>query len=146
MNTDCAVCLELLLVASTQFSAYLIPKFYFYHFFCLSFSDVFWRQFLRKMWPIQSALLLFLLYVGCLSSLTLRDTCTFITFSVLWTLNPSPPPHFKTSHVIKCCTLFKFIEGLKGDRNYMISARYIWLSVNCLVAKPLTFYVWENDS
>jgi hypothetical protein len=51
-----------------------------------------------------------------LSSLTIRDTSTFITCSFLWSLNPSPPPHFKTSHIVKCYMLFKFIEGLKDDK------------------------------
>jgi hypothetical protein len=58
------------------------------------------RQFLRKMWPIQFA---FRLRISCnifLCSLTLSNTSSFLTWSVLLILfHPSPAPHFKTFQV-----------------------------------------------
>jgi hypothetical protein len=48
MNVDCEVCLEHFLVVVVQFSASPIPKFHFYHFFYLSFNDVFQKAVLPQ--------------------------------------------------------------------------------------------------
>ena len=57
------------------------------------------RQFLRKMWPIQLAVLLFIVCRIFLSSLTLRNI--FFTFHTIRPndLHPSLAAHFKTSQV-----------------------------------------------
>jgi len=54
------------------------------------------RKFLHKMWPIQLAFLLCIVYRIFLSSLTLFNTASFFVWLVPTDLlHPSPAPHFK---------------------------------------------------
>ena len=58
------------------------------------------RQFLRKMWPVNSTFILFITCRKWTSSLTLSDISSFLSRSVqLVFLCPSPTTYFKTSQL-----------------------------------------------
>ena len=60
---------------------------------CLSFDNLFRRQFLRKMWPIQLAFRFLISYRIFLCSLTLSNTSSFLT----WSHSLGNPPKFITT-------------------------------------------------
>jgi len=78
------------------------------HYFYPSFNNVFIRQFLQRMWPIQLAFLLVIVYRIFLSILILRST-SFAT-----DLLPSLAPYFKTFQVYLVyflkCSSFSIIQ------------------------------------
>ena len=79
------------------------------HYFYSSFNNVFSRQFLQRMWPIQLVFLLVIVYRTFLSTLILRST-SFPTDLLL----PSLAPHFKTFQVFLVyflkCSSFSIIQ------------------------------------
>ena len=122
--------IQQLFTSSFSSSRHFYPSVY------LSFSNMFRKQFLRKVWTNQLAFLLYSVCIMLLPSLTVRNTSSLFTRSVQ--IHPSPAPPFKTYQEfprklqLLLLTVDEFHRNIDNIRSYF--------TLTCIL---LTWTIWR---
>jgi hypothetical protein len=101
------------------------------------------RQFVRKMWPIQFAFLRCIVCSMFLSSLTLRNTSSFLhTIGPTGILHPSPATTFQNlasnSDLLSRVSMFQHHAKLCSKCRITLSSPLSWSPICCDISFPQT--------
>ena len=109
--------------------------------FYLSFNNVFRKQFLHKMWPVQLAVLLFTVCTMFLPSLTLRDTLLHFSHD-----RTNCPPSFSSTTFRKVSGISWCLVGLWRTKGRKYKKYVLWDSVIVSALSQVRHVVHRSSS